>query len=43
MKCIQIHRFSAADEFRQWKLRLYSPLCLAFGTAALAARAYLPA
>lgn len=30
---------TATDEFRQWDLRLYSPLCLALGTAALAARA----
>lgn len=27
------------DEFCQWDLRLYCPLCLALGTAALAARA----
>jgi hypothetical protein len=31
---------TATDEFRQWDLRLYSPLCLALGTAALAARAW---
>jgi len=34
---------TATDEFRHWDLRLYSPLCLALGTAALAARAFLPA